>query len=372
MDNGTDAKIVGLVIYLAGCVINQKDPEIAPLDEQELGEVYRFASRHMISAIVAEGLEKAGFRDKRSIAETGRALRRTMLFQKAWEEIASKFEAAGINYLPLKGMVLKQYYPRMELREMSDYDILIDPFRADDVKTIMESLGYSTIKFGVSNHDVYYKEPVLNFELHRELFNISVGNEVYEYFRNIDQFFQGDDCRHTLSAEDFYVYMVAHEYKHYSNSGTGLRSLLDTYVYLKQVSLNLDHLETLLRKLGLSEFEQQNRLLADHLFSNKQLSDSEKQMLQYVVSSGTYGTMNHRVDNSVKKLGGNKVRYILNRFFVPVSPNNKDYAAYAKQYPLFYKHKILLPLLPFYRLLNAFGSGRLSAEVKALKKVSKD
>ena len=34
-----------------------------------------------------------------------------------------------------------------------------------------------------------------------------------------------------MSSEDFYLYMLAHTYKHDSNGGTGLRSLLDVYIY---------------------------------------------------------------------------------------------------------------------------------------------
>ena len=33
--------------------------------------------------------------------------------------------------------------------------------------------------------------------------------------------------------------MIVHEYKHYSGGGTGLRSLLDTYVYLRKVPLDM-------------------------------------------------------------------------------------------------------------------------------------
>jgi hypothetical protein len=52
---------------------------------------------------------------------------------------------------------------------------------------------------------------------------------------------------------------------------------------------------------------------------------------------------------------------------VPFSKKNTSYAAYAGQYPFFYKHKILLPLLPFYRTIRAMKAGRFQAEAKAIK-----
>ena len=50
-----------------------------------------------------------------------------------------------------------------------------------------------------------------------------------------------------------------------------------------------------------------------------------------------------------------------------VSRKNKDYAAYAGMYPLFYKYKILLPLLPFYRTFRSMKAGRFKAEARAIK-----
>lgn len=363
-------EVVGLVVYLAGCVINQITPILTESDSMILDKVYQCASRHMMSAIVAKGIEKAGLADQRSSRELGRALHRAILFENAWKEIAGELEIAGIHYLPLKGVVLKQYYPSFELREMSDHDILIDPSRAEDVKNIMEELGYSTEKYGISGHDVYYKKPVLNFEMHRELFSQLSGNAIFEYYRDVNRFLQGKEYHHSLSAEDFYVYMIAHEFKHFSGSGTGLRSLLDTYVFLKQVSLDIEYVEREIAKLGLSEFEQQNRSLALKLFSGETVSETENQMLEYIASSGIYGTMSNRINNRIKAYGGRKERYILHRLIAPISPRNKDYDAYAREYPLFYKHKILLLFLPFYRIYRALGSGRLSAEAKILKRYS--
>lgn len=46
------------------------------------------------------------------------------------------------------------------------------------------------------------------------------------------------------------IYMIAHEYKHFSKGGTGLRSLLDTYVFLRHCDETLDkeYVESELKK----------------------------------------------------------------------------------------------------------------------------
>ena len=371
MENEAEAKTVGLVIYLASCVMNQTTPEIPQPDEKTLEAVYECAGRHMVGAIVADGLEKAGYGDPHSAKEIGRSLRRSILFDAAWKEVCEKYDAAGIHYLPLKGVVIQQYYPRPELREMSDHDILIDPARAEDVKDIMESLDYTTDSFGIMNHDVYMKAPLLNFEIHRELFSQTAGKEIYDYYLDVDRFLSGEGCLQTMSPEDFYIYMVAHEFKHFNTKGTGLRSLLDTYIFLKKENLDWEYVNGEIGKLGISDFEQLNRTLAMNLFSEEKLSDAEAKMLKYVVSSGVYGNKDYKVENLAYKMGDSKARYMAHRFLVPVSPKNKDYIRFANSYPTFYKYKILLPLLPFYRVIVGLKNGRLSKEMNVLKKVLK-
>lgn len=250
---------------------------------------------------------------------------------------------------------------------MSDHDILFDANRAEDVKAVMEGLGFQTESFGASNHDVYHKPPVSNFEMHSALFGPSHDEKLYEYYRDVDKRLLGDGCEKHLGAEDFYLYITAHEYKHYSISGTGLRSLLDTYVYLQKTPLDMAYVTAEAQKLGMAAFEAQNRALAQHLFSGEELTKADREMLDYILSSGVYGTAGHRVENRMARNGWGRFRYALDRFLVPVSKKNRDYAAYAGTYPLFYRHKILLPLLPFYRTFRAMGNRKFRAEARAIK-----
>ena len=131
------------------------------------------------------------------------------------------------------------------------------------------------------------------------------------------------------------------------------------------------YIEAELIKLGIVEFEKDNRTLAMHLFNGGELTSQEREMLEYILSSGTYGTIQHRVENKMRKNGWNKIRYALGRFCVPASVKNKDYDVYAGAYPLFYKHKILLPVLPFYRTLRSIRSGRFKLEAAAIRKAKK-
>ena len=113
---------------------------------------------------------------------------------------------------------------------MSDYDILFDATRADNVKSIMKNLVFTTKYFGTGNHDVYYKELLCNFEMHRGLFGSTYNEIFYKYYSDVKNQLKKDDGNnygYHFSPEDFYIYITSHEYKHYSDGGTGLCSLLD-------------------------------------------------------------------------------------------------------------------------------------------------
>nr|WP_297708352.1 nucleotidyltransferase family protein [uncultured Butyrivibrio sp.] len=355
------------LIYLVSCAVNgvKADPErIAGMDMDEL---YEQANRHYLTATVAHALETAGVKEERFVKAKKHSALKNAQMDMEMSEVFAELDAAGIWHMPLKGTILQHMYPVYGMRQMSDHDILFDAKRADDVKSIMEKLGFSVEHFGTSHHDVYHKEPVSNFEMHRELFALGSDEKLYEYYRKIQGRMLGDGFEKQLSPEDFYIYMIAHEYKHYSAGGTGLRSLADTYVYLKKNKLDLEYVAVEAKKIGIADFENANRSLARHLFSGDVLTDADKDMLEYILSSGVYGTINHRVENDIQKIGGGKIRYALYRFIGPVSKRDARYDIYARGYPLFYKYKILLIFLPFYRTFRAMGAGRFMREARAIK-----
>ena len=355
------------LIYLVSCAVNGVKPDPERVAGMDLDALYKLASRHMLAATVAPALKAAGKKDARFAKALEHSVLKNAQMDMEMGELFAELDAAGIWHMPLKGTVLQHLYPIYGMRQMSDHDILFDAKRADDVKGIMEGLGFSAEHFGAGNHDVYHKEPVSNFEMHRALFGPGHEEKLYAYYKDVEKRLLGDGYEKHFSPEDFYIYVTAHEYKHYSVSGTGLRSLVDTYVCLQKQSMDMGYVAAEAEKLGIAAFEAANRSLAQHLFSGEALTEADKEMLNYILDSGVYGTVNHRVENGMSRNGWGKIQYALNRFLVPVNRKNKNYEAFAGCYPLFYQHKILLPLLPFYRTFQSMKSGRFISEAKAIK-----
>ena len=336
------------LIYLLGCAVRGEKPDSDRITDCD--HIMEIAANHMLTAAAAYALKSAGITNERVEKSFFFSHRNTILYKQAWDEIAAHLDKAEIWYMPLKGALLKELYPNAVMREMSDYDVLIDSLRAKDVKAIMEESGFSTEDFGKSNHDIYYKSPVLNFEIHTQLFGFINNKEIYEYYSDVkSKLIRVRGFEYHFSPEDCYIYLISHEYKHFCNKGTGLRSLLDIYVYLKNTNLDMNYVKAETEKLSISEFEQSNRSLALNLFGEKALSDADQEMLDYILSSGAYGTVDNQVENYIRKNDKNihgTLSYILTRLFIPMN----DLKVF---HPFVYNHRFLLPFLMIPRFFRA-------------------
>ncbi len=364
----THQQTVQDLIYLVSCAVRQEKAEAKRIHDMDLDKVYKLARLHNLAAAAAFALSDGGVAHELFAQAQAKAIRKNVLMDAEWASIRAVLEKEGIWYMPLKGAVIKDLYPQFGMRQMADYDILFDARHAARLKKIMQERGFVVETFGASNHDCYHKEPIYNFEMHRALF-ADVHEEAFlRYYENVkDRLIQNEDASvgFHFSDEDFYVFMIAHEYKHYAGGGTGLRSLVDTYVYLRHKKLDMDYIEHEVRKLGIEEFERKNRSLALRLLEAQNYSQEDLQMLDYISSSGTYGTQEHRVQNQVRKKGS-KIKYLMDRAFMPMN-EVKSY------HPFFYKHKVLLPALFLYRLGKALTvrRKRFAAELKTLFQIKR-
>ena len=204
----------------------------------------------------------------------------------------TSFEAAGVKCLPLKGSVIKGIYPRPELREMSDIDVLIAEEDMDKATECLKTQGY-TLQQAIKHHDIYKKAPVMVIEAHRSLYDKTVDGNQYRYFKGFDKakLREGKQYIYDFSPEDFYIYMLAHAAKHFYVMGCGIRNLVDIYVYLKKYrdAMNMEYVEEELRKCGIYDFAQNAEKLAFDWLEGREFDGFEEDLFQYMLDSGIYG-----------------------------------------------------------------------------------
>lgn len=365
------------MLYLSLCALNDRAPDIKRVEKMDLDILYKYCKAHNIVALVCYALETVITPPKNWLEEKGKAIRKNLLFDIERQKITSFMDKNNIKYLPLKGILLKDYYPKAGMRQMSDNDIYFNKAFKEHLKEFMLSAGYRLVSYD-NYHDVYEKPPVYNFEMHHSLFEGATEKQLYKYYSDIEKRLIKDEATNTyhLSDEDFYIYIIAHEYKHYSNYGTGIRSLLDCYILLNRFENKLDwnyiKLET--DKLGLTKFEESQRQLCKKLlnyFDRVDFTNEDIKMLNYFVSGGVYGNLKTSVVNQLtgvigdndKKITFNmKAKYVFQRLFPPME-------FYKLYHPFFYRHKYLLPICFFYRIFKLLfkKSKKQEAEIQVLK-----
>ena len=367
------------MIYLVACAVNSQVPDKDRVSAMDLDSLYKACKRHTLRATVFTALKSAGTEHSDFFQAYNKAVRKNILFDSEREAITSEMEKQGIWYLPLKGAILKELYPQIGMREMSDNDILYDSSRQNDLKNIMLSRGYTAESVGDSYTDVYKKPPVLNMEMHRALFLFGHDEKLFRYYEDMSRLMKRDDDKqygYHFSDEDFYVYMTAHEYRHHIGGGTGIRSLVDCYVFMKAKEGTIDksYIAEQFRQLGIEDYAQKRLSLAMKLFSSADtlsLTESEEEELKHYLLFGTYGTINNVGESSIKRYveksgSRSKAGFIMSRLFPSMEFMKHHYS-------FFYKTKVLLPVGYVWRWIKGLSVNRekFRAEMKALKKIDK-
>lgn len=360
------------MLYLSVCAVNGIKPNLDCIAHVELEKLFQMCQFHSLTAIVCMALESAGITDKKFIEAKSKAIRKNILLDTERKKILDFLEQNEIWHMPLKGIILKELYPKIGMRQMADNDILYDKSYQKQVFAFMNKIGYTTDSIGKTHHDTYMKPPVYNFEMHTGLFTKRNNEKFYSYYSEIKKHLVQDTkngYRFHFTDEDFYVYMTAHEYKHYNDGGTGLRSLLDCFIFVKEKGtfLNWNYIKQQTDILEITDFEQKTRQLSMKIFTIHdfgELSSAEKEMLEFYLFSGTYGTVKHVLEKRVRTFSEqtgstSKFGYIWYRLFPPME-------FYKKYLPFFYRHKFLLPVGWIFRLLRGitFRRKRMKNELR--------
>lgn len=370
MDKEEYRKNAHLMLYLASCAVNSVAPGPEKMREIDLEQLFKVCESHVLTAVTAYALETAGIQDHAFTQAKEKAIRKNILLDAERSALLKRLEAEHIWYMPLKGAILKDWYPKLGMRQMSDNDILCDKEYRKRIREIMQEAGFTLEKSKI-NVEEYSKKPVHNFEMHFDLFTEYNQGKIYSYYETVkDRLIRDAQCQYGyhFSVEDFYLYMTAHEYKHYAEGGTGVRSLLDVYILMRKFgdTLDMQYIAAEAEKMGIAAFEKQNRELAMQLFGSHSLTDEQMQQLDYYIFSGAYGTFEHSGKNRVERaMQGNgssaKLRYLFQRLFPPMDKIRTGY-------PFFYQHKWLIPVLWLIRPFRALivNRGRMLSEIKHL------
>ncbi len=338
---------INALFHLIKCALtNDKTP--LPSDIDWLG-LYRIAQTHKVTPLVYYGIKNLGILLEADVNQKFKeAIFKYALLDTEREyeikQILKAFEEAEIDYAPLKGLVVRDFYPSTEMRTLGDVDILIRESDIEKASDILTGLGF--IFDMESSHELKWRKgQTLILELHKKF----IGNGIpkfYQHYENVDTFLSKRDDSHKLEMSfcDLMVFLTVHIAKHYINGGIGLRHFIDLYVL---DILNLNEKESLiteeLSKLGLDEFYRSIKRMLTCWFENAEYDEISILMTKKIITSGTFGNSDSRFIATTAKKSRNAIFW--SNVFLP-------YKEMAKKYPLLNKHPFLLPIFWIIRIIN--------------------
>ncbi len=330
--------------------------------------IYAITHAHKIHMMLYYGLLKGGFPVPDEVINLvkGRAFSETafsMRQQAEMEDIFKKLEDKNIEFLPLKGAIMKKLYPTPDMRLMSDVDVLIKEEQYDKIVEILKESGY---EYEVeSDHELVWKKSTLCLELHKYLVP-TYNKDFYEYYGN--GWKTATRCEGThyyMSDEDFFIYMFLHFSKHYRDSGIGIRHIVDIWVCLKNCNLDMAYVEGELKKLSLYDFYVNIKKTLSVWFEGGEETPETELITQWIFESGVYGTSeNNAVSRAIRKEEEQGDTSKANTYFRAFFPR---YTSMCRLYPVLKKAPVLLPVFWIWRLLDRAFSGS-----NRLKKINED
>ena len=355
-------------ISLISAAVNGSAPPEPP-EDTDWRALYAFAKLHQVEALICSSIERsevslpdgaAGLFEKAQLT----AITHDQTQRGEAGKILESFEKNGIDCIPLKGLIMKTLYPAPFLRSMCDLDIMFRPEDSEKVNETLTALGYTATSLG-GNPETYEKTgKFVEIEMHKALIRDKTDHFAKTWDRAAKR--EGYEHIYDMSREDFYIFMMAHLRKHYIGNGTGLRSVLDIFLYERKYgdSLDREYIENQFKLSGFGDFPEQIIRTADIWFAGKPDDPELRDMQKHLLSSGAYGfnkfSRDEYISDKIREKG--RAGYILSLVFP-----SKD--VMTDKYPFLKKLPFLIPVMWIFRWVSSLVL-RAKNVISLLKKTS--
>lgn len=369
-----DGQQIGIIALVKSALTGEK----AEISENfDWDNALNTAKKHQILPMLYYGVQYSGITPPAEIMQflelaTFKNISVSQNQLYALEQIYKAFDENEIDYMPLKGSVLKFVYPKPEMRTMGDADILIRQEQYEKIRILMQKSGFTEGR--ESSYDYAWDKPsTLHLELHKHLVPVNY-KDFYSYYDNPWRLAHNvKNNRYILNDEDNYIFIFTHYAKHYRARGIGIRHILDIYVFLSQnKNMNFLYIDKELEKMGLLKFYKNTIHTINVWFGEEHTDTISDFITNKIFSSGSFGKNEYlNISNAVitsksaESLRGIKFKQLFNMIFLP-------YSNMCILYPCLKKMPVLLPIFWVVRAVYAVFNKRkrIGYHIKNLKSLT--
>lgn len=329
-----------------------KDEERESYSPDMLEDLLEIAFKHDMVHMLVYGLKQNNLISKEDAQiekSIFTAVYRYERLKYEYENVCNALENAQIPFIPLKGSVIRKYYPESWMRTSCDIDVLVKPEDLEKaISYLSQKLQY--VEKGRATHDVLLASPIgVHVELHFDLVEEGRANNAIDILSSVwnnVSLHENYGYWHEMSDEFFYFYHIAHMAKHFETGGCGVRPFVDLWILDNMNGANKLKRDELLLKGGLSDFANTSRTLNEVWFGEKKADELISKLQDFILHGGLFGSVDNRVALQQKKKGG-RLRYFVSRVFI-------SYAKLKRYYPILEKHRWLMPVMQIRRWFMIF------------------
>ena len=387
--NDIQDKLVHLISY----AIRGIKPDINQMKTNNWEKLFEYAEDHHVKALVYSVLPKN--RDSMDMDDAlyERWKRDAVLASigqiqhiRQVEKVLKRFNESKLPVILLKGLVIRELYPKPELRTMCDADILVRESDLDKAREIMINEGYVErekspvhISFINKNHSVVEVHWTIgDYRFFADKHDLEKG--MWECAEKVRV---GESEALSFSPEDLCLHLCIHMAVHVLTGGFGIRQLCDLVLLVEKKGDLIDWTSfyNKCEKWGIQKFISIVFLLCNHLLHmdipeemknhitfEKGDFESIKALADDILDGGAYGKKdltgvfaNELAYDPERKRAGSSfgvVMRFLKLLFPPIGKLSNRYA-YAK------KNSIFLPVAWFHHILAGIGHKEYGLKDKA-------
>ena len=339
------------------------------LTDEEFAKFYKLSKSHDLAHLVGDALIKNNLIEDGEIK--AKFQKQMILAVYRYEKINYELgrlrkvlNEAKIPFIPLKGSVLRRYYPEPWMRTSCDIDVLVHEEAVDQTaQIIVDRLGYTYEK--KNYHDIsLMSDGGVHLELHHSIKenepNIDLLlSDCWDYATVLDGY------EYEFTNEFFCFHQFAHMSYHFLHGGCGVRPILDLYLLQRKMPFDSTVLDEMLERSGIKKFFNAAKALSEVWFGDGEHTDVTRRMEDYLLRGGVYGsTANSMAVGQQKEKG--RLGYIINRIWLPYELLCITYPKLKgrKYLQLFYEMK------RWFRIFNPEARKHKKCDLDAIKNLS--
>ena len=350
----------------------ENEKETISLDRESWEKIYKLSKKHDLAHLIGYALKGSENKIDEDIQKAfeqamNMAAFRYVKISYDLETISNALEKAQIPFIPLKGSVLRNYYPEAWLRTSCDIDILVKNEDLDrTVNLLIEKYGYVFKERGLHDISLFSKNKI-HLELHFDLTSEDRYTKILSTVWEECVLAENKSHQYLMSNEMFMFYHLTHMAEHFIHGGCGIRSFIDLWIIRTKMSYDEGTVLKMCEQVGLEDFYFQTQHLMKVWFESEKHTDLSIEIENFIIGAGIYGSMENNIAINQSENKG-KIKYIFGRVILP-------YEKLKRLYPKLEKHKILIPFYQVRRWIYFIfkkNKKRAMQELKVNSYLSKD